>query len=156
MSQEFNLSPIDRADQPRSGDQAIYTHLDDVLSDPRLATAKKKEILASWISDARAVEDAPALRRLDSGSVVPVDAILRALVSLDEQSSDGPDKRPWLRSLGRRRSIIAKWARRTRGRDNPDDDDPPPAPAGFGIPFRQSFVAAHGARLAQPRKLAIG
>ena len=25
-------------------------------------------------------------------------------------------------------------------------DDPPPAPAGFGIPYRPTFVAAHGAR----------
>ena len=63
---------------------AIYTHPSDVASDPKLTTAEKKAVLASWISDARAVENAPSLRRLDSGAVVEVDAILRALVLLDE------------------------------------------------------------------------
>ena len=47
---------------------------------------EKKAVLASWISDARAVESAPSLRRLDSGAVVEVDAILRALVLLDEST----------------------------------------------------------------------
>ena len=57
-------------------------------SDPKLTTAEKRAVLASWISDARAVENAPSLRRLDSGAVVEVDAILQALVLLDEQAPD--------------------------------------------------------------------
>jgi hypothetical protein len=58
-----------------------------VRSDPKLTTAEKRAVLASWISDVRAVEDAPSLRWLDSGAVVEVDAILQALVSLDEQGT---------------------------------------------------------------------
>jgi hypothetical protein len=54
--------------------------LEGFTGDPKLTTAEKKAVLASWISDARAVENAPSLRRLDSGAVVEVDAILHALV----------------------------------------------------------------------------
>jgi hypothetical protein len=59
---------------------AIYTHPSDVTNDPKLTTAEKRAILASWISDARTVENAPSLRQLDSGAVVEVDAIRQALV----------------------------------------------------------------------------
>jgi hypothetical protein len=65
----------------------------DVASDPKLTTAEKREVLASWISDARAVENAPALRRLDSGAVIEVDAILRVLVSLDELAPSQRDRK---------------------------------------------------------------
>jgi len=55
---------------------ATYTHPSDVTNDTKLTTEKKRAILASWISDARAVENAPSLRQLDSGAFVEVDAIL--------------------------------------------------------------------------------
>jgi len=152
----FDFIPCYRT-EPQPGDRTIYTHPDDVLSDRKLTAAEKKEVLASWISDARAVENAPTLRQLDSGSVVEVDAILQALVSLDRQASDGMDEQRRSLPPGRRRSLIARWARRTgeRKHSNDNDDDPPPAPAGFGIPFRPTFVAAHGAKHAQPPKVAI-
>ena len=67
----------------------IYTHPTDVTNDSTLAIAEKRAILASWISDARALEDAPSLRRLDSGAVVPIDEIRQALVSLDEPMLGG-------------------------------------------------------------------
>jgi hypothetical protein len=70
----------------RSG--ALHTHPDDVASDPELTFAEKRAVLASWISDSRAVENAPPLRRLDSGAVVEVDVILRALVP---STNDSPD-----------------------------------------------------------------
>jgi hypothetical protein len=72
---------------------ATYTRPDDVASDPKLTTVEKREVLASWISDARAVENAPALRRLDSGAVIEVDAILRVLVSLDELAPSQRDRK---------------------------------------------------------------
>ena len=152
----FDFTPCYRTER-RPGDRTIFTHPDDVLTDPKLTTAKKKEILASWISDARAVENAPTLRQLDSGSVVEVDAILQALVSLDQQASDRTDERRRSLPPGRRRSLIARWVGQTgeRKHSNDNDDDPPPAPAGFGIPFRPTFVAAHGAKHAQPPKVAI-
>ena len=63
---------------PAQSRGATYTHPDDVTSDPKLTTAEKRAVLASWISDVRAVEDAPSFRRLDSGAVVEVDAIVVA------------------------------------------------------------------------------
>ena len=136
---------------------AIYTHPSDVTSDPKLTTAEKKAVVASWISDARAVENAPSLRRLDSGAVVEVDAILRALVLLDEQSPDLRENGRRLHPSGRSRSVISKWMKRvssSRG-SNDNDDDPPPAPAGLGIPFRPKPLSpAHGARLERVPNLA--
>src|ERR1700735_5772902 len=70
-----------------AGGAAIYTHPDDVTGNPKLTTAEKRAILASWISDARAVENAPSSRQRDSGAVVEVDAILQAPVWLDRQAA---------------------------------------------------------------------
>jgi hypothetical protein len=40
---------------PARPDAAIYTGPDDVVADPKLTIADKRAILASWVSDARAV-----------------------------------------------------------------------------------------------------
>ena len=76
MSQRFSLFP---SDQTRSSAQVygatIYTHPADVAKDPKLTTAQTRAVLASWISDARAVENAPALRQIESGAVVHIDDI---------------------------------------------------------------------------------
>jgi hypothetical protein len=123
---------------PARPDAALYTAPDDVVGDPNLTTADKRAILASWVSDARAVEDAPTLRRLDSGAIVDVAAVLPALASLD-RAEDAK-----LIALTRRpRRVVRTWLSRIGSHGN-DDDDPPPAPAGFGIPFRPTFVAAQG------------
>ena len=151
MNRSFTSGQMSHAGSPNfvtSCEAAIYNHPDDVLRDAALLMAEKKAILASWISDARAVENAPSLRQLDSGSVVEVDVILRALVSLDDQVFAHSDERKWLPLSRRRGSRILRWFRRDSPppNSNDNDDDPPPAPAGFGIPFRPSFVKAHGAR----------
>jgi hypothetical protein len=136
---------------------AIYTHPGDVTNNPELTTAKKRAILASWISDARAVENAPSLRQPDSGAVVEVDAILQALVLLDQQVPDCREngKRPHL--SGRSRNVLSRWLKRispSKG-SNDNDDDPPPAPAGLGIPFRPKPLSpARGACLERARELA--
>ena len=75
MTQSSSLFQSSRSSAAPYG-AAIYTHPSDVTSNPKLTTAEKRAILASWISDARAVENAPSFRRLDSGAVVEVDAIL--------------------------------------------------------------------------------
>jgi hypothetical protein len=150
MNQSFNSF---QSTQPGSPERAygakIYTHPDDVTSDPKLTTAERRAVLASWISDARAVENAPSSRQLDSGAIVEVDDILQALVSLDEPA---PDRRGDFRRLPpshRGRSVISKWFKRggppTNSNDN--DDDPPTAPAGVAIPFRPKPLSpAHSAR----------
>jgi len=140
MNQSFKLFQSKQTRSPAPGyGPAIYTHPSDVTNDPKLTTAEKRAILASWISDARAVENAPVLRQLDSGAVVEVDAIRQALASLDETASDHAVNCKRLPRSSQRRSVISKWLRAF----NDDDDDPSPAPAGFGIPFRPTFVTAH-------------
>ena len=62
-----------------------FEHPRDVVSDPDLTLNEKRAILASWASDACAMEAAPALRNPPGCSrLVPVDDILEALCSLDK------------------------------------------------------------------------
>jgi hypothetical protein len=156
MSQSFNQQPESPVPAQSLG-TAIYTDPDDVVGDPKMTTAEKRGVLASWISDARTVENAPSLRRLDSGAVVEVDAILQALGLLDE-APDHIDERKRLPASRRRRSVISRWLSQVGAPNgsNDNDDDPPPAPAGLGIPFRPKFLAAtsprHWVNLAEGRR----
>ena len=85
---------------------AIYSHPSDVTSDPKLTTAEKRPILASWISDARAVENAPSLRRLESGAVVEVDAIMqRAMLTRRKHTLHG--RSSWVAAKARGRGSFA-------------------------------------------------
>jgi hypothetical protein len=162
MNQSFKLFQSKQPQSPAPGyGEAIYTHPSDVANDPNLTTAEKKAILASWISDARAVENAPSLHQLDSGAVVEVDAIQRALVLLDDLAPGrGEPKRV---PPSGRRGVISRLLRRVRpasgandnDNDNDNDDDPPPAPAGFGVPFHpKPLLPAHGAYFETARELA--
>jgi len=57
-----------------------FAHPREVVLDPDLTVNEKRAVLASWASDACAVEAAPALRRAPApGSAVSVDDILEAL-----------------------------------------------------------------------------
>jgi hypothetical protein len=53
---------------------------------PSLSHAERRAILTSWASDARAVEDAPWLRRLDNGANIRLSEVLEALKALDSAS----------------------------------------------------------------------
>lgn len=127
----------------------VYTHPDDVLGDPFLSQGEKRAILASWASDARALESAPALRQLDNAAVVCVDDILQALTALDRESSFGDRNHiaefrgPWT-ARRRRRTAVPGWFSKLIRRKNDDDDEPPPCPAASAIPIRFSFVEANG------------
>ena len=123
-----NLIPFQPSTSART-ETAVYTGPDDVLGDPNLTTADKRAILASWVSDARAVENAPTLRRLDSGAVVEVEAVLEALCG-----------------LGQSGGVVLQLPTRVARRRDLDDDDPPPTPARSGIPPRPIHVAAYGPR----------
>ena len=82
-----------------------FAHPRNVVADPDLTLNEKRAILASWASDACAVEAAPALRRAPgSDGSVSVDAILEALRELDRVSAD-TNGAAWLRRQTRRRSI---------------------------------------------------
>jgi hypothetical protein len=93
-----------------------FDHPDDVVHDPDLTLNEKRAILASWASDACAVEVAPSLRRVPgSGPVASVDEILEALRKLDKQA--GENGSSWVRRQVRRASIEAFRESRSRRED---------------------------------------
>jgi hypothetical protein len=80
-----------------------FSHPSDVVSDPDLTLNEKRAILASWASDACAVEAAPELRASPRGSPVPFDDIMDALRSLDRETDSASAR--YRRTL-RRRAIF--------------------------------------------------
>ena len=67
----------------------VFRHPHEVLAYPSLSTSEKRAILASWASDARAVESCPTLRCLPGcrAEPVPLDEVLAALQALDGMES---------------------------------------------------------------------
>jgi hypothetical protein len=63
-----------------------FSHPRQVLCDPDLSVNEKRAILASWASDACAVEAMPGLRKSPAGTTVTFDSIMDALKDLDEQA----------------------------------------------------------------------
>jgi hypothetical protein len=74
----------------------VFDHPRDVLSDPDLSLNEKRAILASWASDACAIEASPALRRNPKGGVVSFDDIMDALRTLDREFAAAKSLRPEL------------------------------------------------------------
>jgi len=60
----------------------------EVVNDPDMTVQEKRAILASWASDACAVEAAPDLRQPPSAPVVRFDDIMDALKRLDGETAD--------------------------------------------------------------------
>jgi hypothetical protein len=98
-----------------------FAHPRDVVHDPDLTLNEKRAILASWASDACAVEAAPALRQPPGAAgVVPVDEILEALRTLDREAQQASPQVTWARRQVRRQAIRDFRVRRRRsdpGRD---------------------------------------
>ena len=88
-----------------------FEHPSHVVNDPDLTLNEKRAILASWASDACAVEAAPTLRHTPAGSAVRFDDIMEALRLLDLQAREqGQEPARWRRML-----------RRDRNRSDPRD-----------------------------------
>lgn len=112
-----------------SGMAISFTHPDDVLHSEALSLGEKRALLAAWASDAHAVPNRPALRQLDSGAIVGIDAVLDALRALDAAEETATPERPARTSSAKAHLFpLPKWCRPLRGRDD-DDDDPPPCPS---------------------------
>jgi hypothetical protein len=93
----------DRTDKQFSLDELLHPanafgHPSEVLDDPDLTINEKRAILASWASDACAIEAAPELR-VGPRTPVRFDDIMDALRTLDKQANG--DK--YRRVLHRRR-----------------------------------------------------
>jgi hypothetical protein len=85
-----------------------FAHPIDVVRDRDLTLNEKRAILASWASDACAVEAAPDLRMTPSGKSVRWDDIMDALRLLDAQATGVPYP------------SRARWHRWRRWRQAPD------------------------------------
>jgi hypothetical protein len=124
---------IDNACSRPLSDAAVLMRPQDVMGHSQLTRPQKREILASWASDTRAVHSQPTLRQLDNGAIVQVADVLRALRALDDNAEFDPHASDLLRPLAQhqhRRSLpLLKIALRRWSRDDDDDDDPPPCPA---------------------------
>ena len=77
-----------------------FDHPFEVVNDPDLTLDEKRAILASWASDACAIEAAPELR---AGPKAPVrfDDIMDALRSLDKQANGHRYRSPFARRFKR-------------------------------------------------------
>ncbi len=110
----------DRSDENVNLDELLhpanaFSHPSEVVDDPDLTLSEKRAILASWASDACAIEAAPDLRTGPHGSTVRFDDIMDALRTLDRQVNG--DK---YRRVLRRRRVFQH-----RGHDDKNDTGTP-------------------------------
>jgi len=80
-----------------------FSHPSDVLNDPDLTLNEKRAILASWASDACAVESIPGLRRAPTkgGKPAAFDDVMDALRALDAAAMESSSR--YKRVLRKRR-----------------------------------------------------
>ena len=72
----------------------FFRHPSDVVRDSMLTLAEKRAVLASWASDACAIESMPALRQMPgSNYVVRFDDVIDALQALDENAANQDSRR---------------------------------------------------------------
>src|SRR5579863_1248234 len=81
-----------------------FGHPSEVVEDPDLTLNEKRAILASWASDACAIEAAPDLRAGPRGFPVRFDDIMEALRLLDRQANGDRYRRTLRRQRIFRRS----------------------------------------------------
>src|SRR3954453_1568484 len=85
-----------------------FSHPSDVVGDPDLTLNEKRAILASWASDACAVDSSPGLRHAGPGRPpVGFDDVMDALRSLDKQANEASAR---YRKDARRR-VFQRWRR---------------------------------------------
>ena len=94
-----------------------FEHPSNVVNDPDLTLNEKRAILASWASDACAIEAAPALRRAPGGQKpVRFDDVMEALRTLDKQAQHDDAAARYRRVL-RRGRLLRKRS------DSPDGNE---------------------------------
>ncbi|MEA2994792.1 MAG: hypothetical protein QOG74_341 [Alphaproteobacteria bacterium] len=91
-----------------------FAHPLDVVRDHDLTFNEKRAILASWASDARALEAAPALHRTQEGGAILFDEIMDALRVLGREAGDGPKPPPHYRRVLANR-VAGVFGRKSRG-----------------------------------------
>src|SRR5438128_3014317 len=102
----------DRADEYFDVDELLhpasaFAHPSEVVNDPDLTLNEKRAILASWASDACAIESVPSLRRAPTqgGKPVAFDDVMDALRALDARASETSER---YRRVLRKRRIFSR------------------------------------------------
>jgi hypothetical protein len=90
-----------------------FKHPTEVVDDPDLTLNEKRAILASWASDACAVDAAPALRKIPAGFTISFDDIMNALRTLDQQAREAA--RGSHRNVPHWKRKVASFSRRSDG-----------------------------------------
>jgi hypothetical protein len=91
-----------------------FEHPRNVVNDPDLTLNEKRAILASWASDACAIEAAPELRRAPrTKQPVRFDDVMDALRALDQQAGDHYRAPPRYRRILENR-FPGKFGRKSR------------------------------------------
>jgi hypothetical protein len=93
---------------------SAFNHPSEVVKDPDLTLNEKRAILASWASDACAIEAAPELRAAKNGAV-RFDDIMDALKQLDGEAAGQPHYRKLISRAERWKALT----RHERGGRNP-------------------------------------
>src|SRR5579863_4389376 len=111
----------DRPDSALDIDELLHPanafgHPFEVVNDPDLTLNEKRAILASWASDACAIEATPELRATPQAAVVRFDDVIDALRILDKQVTGDECRRELRRS---------RIYRRRRRRGESDRGSPP-------------------------------
>jgi hypothetical protein len=101
-----------------------FAHPMDVVRDEDLTLNEKRAILASWASDACAIEAAPDLRVNSSRSVVRWDDIMDALRTLDKETENYAKPLPHYKRVLARKDAGLLGIRRPRGRNRNDQGAP--------------------------------
>jgi hypothetical protein len=99
-----------------------FAHPHDVIHDPDLTLSEKRAILASWASDACAVESAPELRIALAGSrPVAFDDVMDALRDLDRLAGHHDKPQPHYRRVLAERvpGVFGRKSARGHGRHRP-------------------------------------
>jgi hypothetical protein len=83
-----------------------FEHPSRVVNDPDLTLNEKRAILASWASDACAIETCPSSPHLPGGKKpVPFDEVMEALRALDKEARQGETAARYRRVLRRGRLL---------------------------------------------------
>jgi hypothetical protein len=100
---------------------SAFAHPMDVVRDADLTLNEKRAILASWASDACAVEAAPDLRANASGSAARWDDIMDALRILDREAEKYGKPLPHYKRVLARKRAGARGPAGLRSRNRNDE-----------------------------------
>ena len=91
-----------------------FNHPSEIVADPDLTINEKRAILASWASDACAVEAAPPLRHAANGKAITFDEVMEGLRLLDEVARAGDGRAKYKNAAPLYRSHGSAYAQKAR------------------------------------------